>query len=276
MVLMAEAAFLKEIQKFIWSQGAFELLEREAMLAAVTVVEACGVRSGDCLLDVGAGTGNAAIAAARRGARVVASDLTPTMIEIGSARTADEGMSVEWIEADAEALPFATDRFDRVLSCFGAMFAPRPDAVVRELFRVTRAGGTVGLASWTPAGFIGRLMETVASYMPAPPNGVPGATQWGVGEVVRSRFDGFATDVRVERRSVVMEHPSAQAMWELHARCNGPMVAASMALGERFSELAVEIQALISEFNQGIDGNCRVESEYLLAVATKPNEERSE
>jgi ubiquinone/menaquinone biosynthesis C-methylase UbiE len=258
---------LKEIQKFIWSQGDYAALAREGMQAAEALVEASGLGAGHDVLDVAAGDGNVAVAAARRGAHVVASDLTPKMVELGRTRSEDEGAAVEWVEADAEELPFADASFDRVLSAFGAMFAPRPEVATAELFRVLRAGGVVALANWTPESFIGRAIATVASFMPPPPAGVPAATEWGVEEVVRERLGAYAADVRVERRSVAMIHASVDAMLEFQRRSNGPCIAASMVLGERAPELAGALREVLVELNRATDGSARVESDYLLVTA---------
>jgi ubiquinone/menaquinone biosynthesis C-methylase UbiE len=258
---------LKEIQKFIWSQGDYAALAREGMHSAGELVDAVGVGARQDVLDVAAGDGNVAIAAARRGARVVASDLTPRMLELGRARSDAERLSIDWVEADAEALPFADASFDRVLSSFGAMFAPRPEVATAELFRVLRPGGVVGLANWTPESFIGRAVATVSSFMPPPPDGVPAATQWGVEEVVRERLADYADDVGIERRTVAMVHPSVDAMLEFQRRNNGPCIAASMVLGDRAPELAAALRDVIAELNQATDGTAHVEAEYLLVTA---------
>ena len=267
MTTITDVTPLKEIQKFIWSQGDYAALAREGMQAAEQLIDAGGVAAGQDVLDVAAGDGNVAVTAARRGARVVASDLTPRMVEIGRARSGADGVTVEWVEADAEALPFADGSFDAVLSCFGAMFAPRPDVATAELFRVLRPGGVVALANWTPGSFIGRAIATVSSFMPPPPEGVPVATEWGVEEIVRERLGAYAADVRVERRSVAMIHPSVDAMLEFQRRNNGPFVAASMALGDRAPELVAALREVLVELNRATDGSARVESHYLLVTA---------
>jgi SAM-dependent methyltransferase len=267
MTTTTDAAPLKEIQKFIWSQGDYGALARQGMPAAEALVAASGTAAGEDALDVAAGDGNVAIAAARLGTRVVASDLTPRMLELGRARSEAEGLAIEWSEADAEALPFEDASFDRVLSCFGAMFAPRPDVTAAELFRVVRPGGTVALAAWTPDGFIGRVIAAVSSFMPPPPEGVPPSTLWGVEEVVRERLAGLAADVRVERGAVTMAHPSVDAMLEFQRLHNGPCIAASMVLGERFGELLAAMRGVITELNRATDGSVRIESDYLLVTA---------
>jgi len=259
---------LKEIQKFIWSQGDFRRITAEATPAAAGLVEAVGTQAGDRVLDVAAGTGGAAIAAAQRGASVTASDLTPRMVEHGRARTAVAGLPVEWLEADAEALPFADGAFDRVISCFGAIFAPRPDAAAAELFRVTRPGGTVGLANWEPESFPGRTHATVASFMPPRPDGIPLFTDWGIEACVRDRLAPHTSDLRITRRVVVMEHPSVDAMLAHVSENLGPVVAARMALGDRAAELMGRLRDVIAGLNVATDGSLRIESGYLEVVAS--------
>ena len=259
-----DVAPLKEIQKFIWSQGDIRKLTAEATAAATDLAAAVGTQAGDRVLDDGAGTGSAAIAAARLGAIVTASDLTPRMVEQGRACTESAGLDVDWLEADVEALPFADGAFDRVISCFGAMFAPRPAVAAAELLRVTRPGGSVGMANWTPESFPGRTMAEVSSFMPPLPAGVPAPTLWGREECVRDRL---GDDVTITRRTVVMEHPSVDAMLAFVAQNLGPVVAARMALGDRFPELADRLRDTIAGMNVAADGSVRIESGYLEVVA---------
>ena len=152
---MTDVQPIKDIQKVMRSLGDYRELARQFEPTAVALVEACGVGPGIEVLDVAAGTGNLAVAAARRGARVVASDLTPRMVELGRERSAAEGLDIEWREADAEDLPFDDGRFDVAASSFGAQFAPRPQVAAAELFRVVSSGGTVGMANWTPRAISG-------------------------------------------------------------------------------------------------------------------------
>ncbi len=188
----------------MWALGDYPGLAAELLPELGRVlVEACGVRNGDRVLDVAAGSGTVAIPAAKTGASVVASDLTPELFDAGRARAAAEGAELEWREADAEALPFADREFDVVLSCVGVMFAPHHQAAADELVRVCRPGGRIGLISWTPEGFIGQLFATMKPYTP------PGASpppKWGSEEHVRGLLGDRVTDVAAERRMLRVDH----------------------------------------------------------------------
>jgi SAM-dependent methyltransferase len=222
---MTEVQPVKVGQKLVWSLGDYRELARQFEPTAVALVEACGVGPGMEVLDVAAGTGNLAVAAARRGARVVASDLTPRMVELGRERSVAEGLAIEWREADAEDLPFDDGRFDVAASTFGAMFAPRPQVAAAELFRVVRSGGTVGMANMTPQGYLGRLIATAFSYGPPPPSGIPSPLAWGEPEVVRERFGELAGSVKVQTRMAPTRFDSKQAAREFQERYNGPLIA---------------------------------------------------
>jgi SAM-dependent methyltransferase len=169
---MADFTDVKNRIREMWTLGDYRVIAEMTLPASQTLLDACAISAGQEVLDVAAGNGNLALLAAREGAAVVASDLTPAMVELGSARTADEGYDVEWLVADAEALPFDDARFDCSASVFGSMFAPRPEVMAAEMFRVVRPGGTVGLAAWTPTGFQGRVFALGMKYVPpAAPGG---------------------------------------------------------------------------------------------------------
>ena len=153
---------LKQTTKAVWSLGDYRPIARLLEPAAHELVQACRIGAGQDVLDVAAGNGNCALAAARRGAWVVASDLTPALVQLGRARTQAAGLAIGWVEADAEQLPFAAGRFDCVTSVFGAMFAPRPEVVAAELFRILRSGGILGMANWTPKSFGKQLVDVAA------------------------------------------------------------------------------------------------------------------
>jgi 2-polyprenyl-6-hydroxyphenyl methylase/3-demethylubiquinone-9 3-methyltransferase len=220
------------------------------------------------VLDVAAGTGNFALLAAAEGASVVASDLTPHLIERGKERTASEGVEIEWFQADAEELPFDDERFDCTASVFGAMFAPRPERAASELFRVTRPGNTVGMANWMPEGFMGRMFGLFSSLLPSP-EGVPVPVEWGREEVVRERFDGLAGSLELERRVAPIEFDSVDALIA-HMENAGPQVAAKQALGpERYDDAMRQFRDIVGEFNQADGQAVSIGAEYLLVVARK-------
>jgi SAM-dependent methyltransferase len=261
-------AALKEGTKALWSLGDYSPIERLTLPASQAVVDACAVSAGQEVLDVGAGTGNFALLAAAEGASVVASDLTPKLMERGRERAAAEGVDIEWVEADAEELPFDDDRFDCTASVFAAMFAPRPERVARELFRVTRPGNTVGMANWAPEGFSGRMFGLFNEFVPRP-EGVPAPVEWGVEDVVEARFDGRAGSLAMERRTAPLDFDSIDHMMGQMEK-NGPQTAMKQALGpELYDEAMRQFRELIEEFNEADDGSVRIRSEYLLVVARK-------
>lgn len=260
-------AALKEGTKALWSLGDYSHIERTTLPASQTLLDACAVSAGQEVLDVAAGTGNFALLAAAEGASVVASDLTPVLIERGKQRTAEEGCEIEWVEADVEDLPFEDERFDCTASVFGAMFGPRPEVVAGELFRVTRPGNTVGMANWAPDGFMGRMFALYGEYIPRP-EGVPNPTDWGNADVVRRRFDGLAGSIEAERRTAPFEFESVEAVIA-HMENAGPQVAAKHVLAERYDEAMDRFRELVDEFNQAEGGGVRIDAEYLLVVARR-------
>jgi SAM-dependent methyltransferase len=268
---VADVQPVKDIQKLMWSLGDYREVARQAEPTAVALVEACGVGPGMEVLDVAAGTGNVAVAAARRGARVVALDLTPRMVELGRERSAAEGLAIQWVEADAEDLPFDDGRFDVAASTFGVMFAPRPQVAAAELFRVVSSGGTVGLASWTPQGFFGRLIDISAGYAPPRPEGIPSPLAWGEPEVVRARLAELAVSVEIQPRMAPIRFDSKQAARDFQQRYNGPLIALRNILPpERYDALLAQLDQLADQFNHATDGTVAIDAEYLLVVARKP------
>src|SRR2546430_8197971 len=199
----AEAArALKARHRAMWAFGDYPAVVTDLVSPLGPVLAgACGIRPGDRVLDVAAGTGNAAIPAALAGASVVASDLTPELFEAGREEAARRGARLEWRQADAEDLPFADGEFDTVLSCLGVMFAPHHQSSADELIRVCRPGGTIGLLSWTPEGFIGQLFATMKPYAPPPPPGAQPPPLWGREDHVLSLLGDPVTHVRARRQS---------------------------------------------------------------------------
>jgi ubiquinone/menaquinone biosynthesis C-methylase UbiE len=219
------------------------------------------------VLDVAAGDGNFALACARDGASVVASDISPGMVERGRRRSEEEGYDVEWAEADVEDLPFEDARFDCVGSVFGAMIAPRPRVAAEELFRVVRPGGTVGMTAWTNEGFSADLFALGRSY--APPSDTPLAHEWSVEENVRERFDGLAARFEIERRKLVWHADSPEELVAMLGTSAPPWVAARQNLPpERWESMTGEALELARRW-AGDERPIELENEYALIVARK-------
>jgi SAM-dependent methyltransferase len=262
-----DLAALKDRSRQSWDGADYAPLGERLMPAARELVDACAVSAGQEILDVAAGTGNAAALAAAEGARVVASDFAPKQVERGRARTSAEGLEVEWVVADAEELPFDDASFDCVLSVFGAQFPPRADRVAAELFRAVRPGGTVGMANWPNRGFQSELFQVLDRYAPNRPEGLPNPRDWGHEEVVRTRFDGLAGTISVEARMLPWEFESFADMAALF-RDHGPRGLDELP-DDKLGALVVDAQAVVERWNQADGGAVRIDAEYTLVVARK-------
>jgi 2-polyprenyl-6-hydroxyphenyl methylase/3-demethylubiquinone-9 3-methyltransferase len=219
------------------------------------------------VLDVGAGTGNLALIAAEEGASVVAADLTPEMVDKGRARTEAAAVDVEWVVADAEDLPFEDDRFDCAASVFGAIFAPRPEVMVSELFRVVRPGNTVALTSWGDYGPQAEMFQIFDRFRPQA-EGVPHPSLWGDETVAHERLAPHANTIRAERVSIPWDFDSFDEMWTAFAN-NGPLVALRQGVGEEtFAELREEARGITERYTDA-DGRVHADAEYLQIVARK-------
>jgi ubiquinone/menaquinone biosynthesis C-methylase UbiE len=262
---------MKDAIRAMWSLGDYGALAAHLEPHAIELAQRCRLQAGSEVLDVAAGNGNFAIAAARLGATVVATDLTPAMVELGIARTREEGLTIEWLDADAEALPFPNERFDVVASVFGAMFAPDPDRVAAELFRVTRPGGLVAMANYGPKGFLPRFTALMATRAPAPPPGMPSPFDWGETDVLHKRFKGLTAKIEVYPQALTFEFETPDAGWEFWERTNPPVSALKMMLSpEQFAELREEGKQLFGEMNQSAGGSrLTLESDYLQVLARK-------
>jgi SAM-dependent methyltransferase len=266
---MSEVEDVKQRQSVVWGLGDYSVLARRFEPAAIALCDACAVSAGQEVLDVGAGTGNFALACAREGAGVVASDLAPGMVELGRARTEAEGFDVEWVQADVEDLPFEDDRFDCVGSAFGAFIAPRPEVAAAEMFRVVRPGGTVGLTAWAADGFFGELSALGQRFNPTP-EGLGRPQEWGDEAIARSRLDGLAARVEVERASIAFSAESPEALAAEFADNAPPYVAARSALSaEQFDELIGETAELGRRWSTAGDDGLRVDADYLIVVARR-------
>jgi SAM-dependent methyltransferase len=266
---------VKTKHRAMWASGDYAAVARDLVAdLGPRLVAACGVRAGQRVLDVAAGTGNAAIAAAAAGADVVASDLTPELLEVGRRRAADAGVELEWVEGDAEALPFEAGEFDVVLSSIGAMFAPRHQRAADELLRVCKPGGTIGMINWTPTGFIGRLFKTMGPFAPPPPPGAQPPPLWGSEEHVRELFDDRVTDLDMRTATVVFDHSSDPLEFrEYWKSMYGPTIAAyrfNAADPERTAALDAAFLEFLTEANTaGAGERARYEAEYLLVTARR-------
>jgi SAM-dependent methyltransferase len=266
---MSDVEAIKQRQRHTWGLGDYSVLSRQLAPAAVELCDACAVSAGQEVLDVAAGDGNFALACAREGASVVASDLSPRMVELGRARTDAEDYDVEWVEADAEALPFEDGRFDCAGSVFGAFLAPRPDVMASELFRVVRPGNTVGLTAWLPGSTFTRMFDIARRLLPPPP-GVPLPEEWGDEDTVRARLAGLAAHVECERRTLRWTGPSPEALEAEMADSAPASVAAREALdAEQYAQLRRETLELLHSCNTAADGTVSIDADYLVVVARK-------
>ena len=261
---------LKAKHRALWALGDYPAVAEEVIPdLGPALVEACGVQAGQRVLDVAAGSGNASLPAARRGAQVVASDLTPELLERGRATAVAEGLDLEWREADAERLPFADHTFDTVLSCVGVMFAPHHQQAADELVRVCRSGGTIGVLSWTPEGFIGQLFATMKPYVAAPPAGVQPPPLWGREDHVRELLGDRVRDVRAERRSLrVQRFGQPEEFRDFFKATYGPTIAAYRNVAADPDRVAALDQDLVDLARRSHDG-AGMAWEYLLLTARK-------
>ena len=264
---------LKARHRTMWALGNYAAVATDVISELGPVlVGAAGVRRGDRVLDVAAGTGNAAVPAAITGADVVASDLTPELFEAGRDFAARHGVLVSWEEGDAEALPYADASFDVVLSSVGVMFAPHHQEAADELVRVCRPGGRIGLISWTPEGFVGELFRTMKPYAPPPPPGAQPPPLWGDEEHVRRLLGDRVTDVVARRQTVTVSgYPSPQAWRDFWKSVYGPTIVAYRNLGndaERVAALDRDLLALAARYDRGT-GTTVLDWEYLLLTARR-------
>ena len=264
---------LKAKHRAMWALGDYPALATDIIPDLGKVLaQACGVRQGDRVLDVAAGSGNAAIPAAQAGARVVACDLTPELLEAGQQQAAQRGAELEWRQADAEALPFADGEFDTVMSCLGVMFAPHHQASADELVRVCRPGGTIGLLSWTPEGFIGQMFATMKPYVPPPPPGVQPPPLWGHEDHVRSLLGGGVTEVTARRKTVRVSHFTRPEDFRDYFKARyGPTIAAYRGIAddpERTTALDHDLAELARRHDHGASTTV-MDWEYLLLTARK-------
>jgi ubiquinone/menaquinone biosynthesis C-methylase UbiE len=257
----------KQAQRWVWGMGDYPSFAELIDGAASLTVERAGVSAGERVLDVATGSGNGALRAARAGAKVTGLDLSPQLLEVASARAQAEGLEIEWVEGDAEELPFAENEFDRVLSVFGAIFAPRHERAGAELLRVTRPGGTVALTSWVPDSVMGQMIAAQGTFIP-PPEGAESPVLWGVEEHARAMLSG-AAELSFEPATITFRDESVEHyLTNLQERL-GPLIAARAALeaAGRWPEAQAQIRDFYAAANSATDGSMSVDAGYLLILA---------
>ena len=260
---------LKLRQHGAWSSGDYAIVGTTLQIVGEQLCEALDLRSGQKVLDVAAGNGNATLAAARRWCDVVSTDYVPSLLERGRLRAGAEGLPIEFKEADAEALGFADASFDVVVSTFGVMFTPDQDKAAAELTRVCKPGGKIGLANWTPEGFIGQLFKTLGKYLP-PPAGAKSPALWGTEARLKEMFGASAASIRAERRDFNFRYRSPEHFLDIFKSYYGPMLKAFAALDAASQQgLRSDLLALVGKLNRADDGTMVVPSEYLEVVITK-------
>lgn len=264
---------LKAKHRAMWALGDYAAVAAEVVdpLGAV-LVGAVGISAGDMVLDVAAGSGNAAIPAARAGGRVIASDLTPELIQTGRRLATGAGVELVWEVADAEALPYGDGRFDVVLSCLGVMFAPHHQLAADELVRVARPGGRIGLVAWTPGGFIGQMFATLKPYAPPPPPGASPAPLWGSADHVRGLFGDRVEQIQAETRSLEVTRFATPEAFRDYFKANyGPTIAVYRFIGEDAEKVVAldhDLVELGRRFGRG-DGSGAMDWEYLLLTGRR-------
>ena len=264
-----DLAALKLKQQATWSAGDYAVVGTTLQIVGETLCEALDLRAGQQALDVAAGNGNATLAAARRGCDVVSTDYVAALLERGKARANAEGLAVRFEEADAENLPFPDASFDVVLSTFGVMFTPNQERAAAELARVCRPGGKIGLANWTPSGFIGELFKVIGRHLP-PPSGVKSPSLWGTEERLRELFGERITSIEAHRREFIFRYRSPQHWLDTFRSYYGPIHKGFAAVGpEKEAALAGDLLGLAQRFNRATDGTMVVPSEYLEAVIVR-------
>lgn len=262
----ADLAAVKTRQQATWASGDYAVIGATLQIVGESLCEALDLHAGAEVLDVAAGNGNASLAAARRWCRVTSTDYVPSLLEAGRTRAESEGHAILFKHADAERLPFADASFDAVLSTFGVMFTPNQAQAAGELLRVCRPGGRVGLANWTPEGFVGQMFRLVGRYLP-PPAGVSSPLLWGTRDWLEAQFGPGASDIRTHSRNFVFRYLSAAHFVEVFRTYYGPIHQAYAALdAARQADFTRDLTALLDQHNRTDDGTLVLPGEYLEIV----------
>lgn len=264
-----DLAAVKARQHGAWSAGDYAVVGTTLQIVGEQLCEALDLRPGSAVLDVAAGNGNATLAAARRWCDVTSTDYVPALLERARARAAADGLTITFREADAEALPFPDASFDVVMSTFGVMFTPDQDKAASELLRVCKPGGKIGLANWTPEGFIGQVFKTLGRHLP-PPAGVKSPVLWGTKARLDEMFDAGAREIAADPRMFMFRYRSARHWLDVFRTFYGPMLKAFEALDAKAqTALTDDLLALVGEYNLARDGTAAVPGEYLEIVITR-------
>ncbi|HKR61797.1 MAG TPA: class I SAM-dependent methyltransferase [Pyrinomonadaceae bacterium] len=261
---------LKTKLKSMWMAGDFGQIAKQLETGAEEFIDRLGLKPGDRVLDVACGSGNTAIPAARTGANVTGVDIATNLLEQSRARAAAEGLKIQFDEGDAENLRYDDGSFDVVVTMFGAMFAPRPELVTKELVRVCRPGGRIVMGNWTPEGHVGEMFKTTGRHVPPPPT-MPSPIKWGDEATVRERLQDGIADLKLTRRMCRFHLPFSPADVVEHFRTYfGPTQRAFEALdSEKQADLRNDLTQLWTDHNRATDGTTDVEGEYLEVLATK-------
>lgn len=265
----AQLATIRQRQQVSWSSGDYALIGTTLTIIAEQLCETVDLRPGSKVLDVATGHGNTALAAARRWCEVTAVDYVPELLARGRERAAAERLSIEFREGDAEAIPLADESFDAVLSTIGVMFTANQERAASELLRVCRPGGRIGLANWTPSGFVGEMFRAIGRHLP-PPAGLKSPALWGTEERLRELFSERVTSLQTIRRNFLFRYRSPQHWLEVFRGYYGPMLKAFESLdGAGQQRLAADLLEVADRFNQACDGTLVAPAEYLDVVAVK-------
>ncbi len=259
---MVDLEALKARQQATWASADYSMIGTTLQIVGESLCETIDISAGSAVLDIAAGNGNATLAAARRFCRITSTDYVPAVLEHGRARAAAEGLDVRFQVEDAEALSFRSASFDVVLSTFGVMFAADPPRAAREMLRVCRPGGTIGLANWTPDGFIGQLFRAIGRHVP-PPAGARSPLLWGTDATIHELFGDGASEIAIHPRKFVFRYLSADHFLDTFRRWYGPTLKAFAAAGERAPELDADLRMLLHAGNRATDGTLIVPSDYV-------------
>jgi ubiquinone/menaquinone biosynthesis C-methylase UbiE len=264
-----DLAAIKQRQQVTWASGDFSVIGVTLQIVGESLAEAADIRAHESVIDIAAGNGNATLAAARRFASVTSTDYVPALLEKGRARAVAEGLFVDFREADAEALPFPDASFDAALSTFGVMFTPDHARAASEMLRVVRGGGRIGMANWTPEGFVGQLFKTIGRHLP-PPAGLKPPSLWGTEDYLRQLFSSEASAMHVERKLFNFRYASAAHMLQMLRDYYGPVHKAFAALGpDAGRALEQDMLQLLERLNTAGPDSLVLPGEYLEVVVTR-------